>query len=241
MYQGRVYRRWVKSPDLVNFEVKEADSDLLISAEHPLQAQARDGLRRYRQQIEAYIKRRPEFESSLRPLAVDKGAADIVRQMQEAAVVAGVGPMAAVAGAIAEFVGRELLKSSSQVIVENGGDIFLKCRGRRRVALFSGEDSVWSRKLALEIDPQGSAMGICASSKTVGPSLSFGASDATVVVSHSAAVADAWATALGNRVKHNGDIDKVLQFGRGQATIKGVVIIVGDKIGMWGNFKLMKI
>ena len=148
--------------------------------------------------------------------------------------------MAAVAGAMAELVGKKLLDFSPEVIVENGGDIFMKISKRRRIGIFAG-NSPFTDKLALEIDPGETPLGICTSSGTVGPSLSLGSTDATIVTSRSAALADAAATAVGNLVKMADDVQGALDYGKGIKGVRGIVIIVGDKMGAWGEIKLVKI
>jgi hypothetical protein len=157
--------------------------------------------------------------------------------MIEAGRQAHVGPMAAVAGAIAECVGRELLAFSPEIIVENGGDIFLKILRKRTVGLYAG-NSPLTGKIGLEINPQDTPLGVCTSSGTVGHSLSYGKADAVVVLAASAALADAAATAIGNRVKKPEDIDGVLEFARGIGNLKGIVIVVGKNVGAWGDVKL---
>ncbi len=161
--------------------------------------------------------------------------------MVQAANLCGVGPMAAVAGAIAEFVGRELLNYSSEVIVENGGDIFIKSNKERMVSIFAGESPL-SQKIILKIEVQKNFIGICTSSGTVGPSLSFGEADAVTVISDSVLLADAAATALGNIIKSEEDIRKGLIYAQKIKGIKGVVIIKEDKMGLWGeiNFNVAK-
>ncbi len=157
--------------------------------------------------------------------------------MQEASLKAGVGPFASVAGAMAEFVGREILKYSKEVIVENGGDIFLKTSRKRRIGIFAGK-SKFSNRLALEILPDETPLGVCTSSGTIGHSLSFGKADAVVVVSKSCSLADASATAIGNLIKKKKDILRGIEKAKGIEDLKGVVIIKDDKLGVWGNIKL---
>ncbi len=238
IYQIRTYRHWVEGQDLLNFTVKISESDLFIRADKQLYSQARECLQYQRQLIKDYIQNNPEFVSALEPYAIKGAAPDIVQEMVQAAFSAGVGPMAAVAGALAEYVGKELLKYAREVIVENGGDIFMSTRRVRKVGIFAGE-SCYNGKLALEITP-GDKWGICTSSGRVGPSLSFGRADAAIVVCDSAILADAWATRLGNMVKLASDIEKTLDFVKKMSVIKGAVIIVGDKIGAWGDIKLIK-
>jgi len=239
MYERRTYQSWVEDKDLVSFRVKLGESDLFIRADRPLYSEARQCLRCQRRLIQDYIQKNPEFATSLAPYSIKDRAPDIIQEMAGACSCAGVGPMAAVAGAVAEYVGKDLLKYSSEVMVENGGDIFMKTNRIRKVGIFAGE-SAYTAKLALEIAP-GDARGICTSSATVGPSLSFGRADAAVVISNSAILADAWATRLGNMVKSASEVEKTLKFARDIAQILGVVIIVGEKIGAWGDIKLAKV
>jgi hypothetical protein len=145
--------------------------------------------------------------------------------------------MAAVAGVIAECVGRELLSFSPEVIVENGGDLFLKILKTRLVGVYAGRSSFTGR-IALEIKPEETPLGVCTSSGTVGHSLSLGNADAVIVLSPSCALADAAATAIGNLVKGADGISLGIEFAQGLEGLKGVVIIKDDKIGLWGRVRI---
>ncbi len=236
-YQPKTYRHWVEGKDLAAFTVKIKETDLYIRAAANLQRKARRLVLKYREQIESYIEQNPEFQTSLEPLPSPQDAPRIVREMIEAGQKAGVGPMASVAGAVAEFVGKELLEFSGEVIIENGGDIFLKINATRVVGIYAG-DSPLSGKIGLEINPQETPLGICTSSGTVGHSLSFGNADAVVTVAPSAVLADAAATAICNMVKKPADINAAIESGRRISGLKGIVIIIGGDIGVWGSIKL---
>jgi len=239
MYRARSYRQWVKSEGLVTFEVKELETDLLISASRNLEVASREAVLNYRQDIESYIKKHKEFLISLEPLNVDDDAPRIVRTMAGAGRQAGVGPMAAVAGAIAEFVGRDLLAYTDEVIVENGGDIFIRTKVKRALGIYAGENSPFSGKLALEISPSEEGLGVCTSSGTVSHSLSFGRADAALIMSGDTALADAVATAAGNIVKNKDCIEKGIDFAKSIKGIEGALILIGDKMGSWGEIKLV--
>lgn len=234
MYQERTYRNQVKGENLTYFNVKEQETDLQIGAQRLLEPEAKAAIEHCRRQIESYIKSQPQFKTSLLPLSVRQDAPAIVRKMAEAAKMANVGPMAAVAGAISEAVGKELLSFSREVIIENGGDLFIKSNTVRKISIFAGT-SPFNQKIALEIKPHDTPLGICTSAGTVGPSLSFGKADAVVVVAKNTALADATATATGNMIKTAADIEKGLAFAQSILGIEGVVIIIGDKMGVWGN------
>lgn len=239
MFKPRNYRQWIKNDDLVYFEVAEKQTDLGISAEKNLERQARASILNYRTELGRYIRKNPEFLSSLEPLEIMGDAPEIVRVMAEAAEKAIVGPMAAVAGAMAEFVGRELLAFSGQVIVENGGDIFFKTSKPRTFGIFAGEDSPFTGKLAIELQPSEEGLGVCTSSGTVSHSLSFGKSDATLIVAETAALADAMATSIGNIIKGPDDIHAAIERARSVEGVLGVLVIIGSKLGSWGDIKLI--
>lgn len=239
MYKPRNYRRWAKADDLVYFEVTEKETDLSIYADLDLKKEACRAVLRLRLDLESYIESDPEFFSSLQPLELKDDAPKIARVMAEAGKIAGVGPMAAVAGAFSEFVGRELLKSSKQVIIENGGDIFIRSLVPRTIGIYAGEASPFTGRLAIRIEDAKNGIGVCTSSGTVSHSLSFGKTDATLIISDSTALADAAATAAGNAVKSKEDIEKGIAIAMSIDGVKGVLIIVGDKMGTRGEIKLV--
>jgi len=237
MYQERRYRRYFKGINLVFFNVRIYETDLEIGAEKDLTDVARACVLKYRKQLEDYIREHPLFLTSLVPLEATENAPLIVQNMCMAAARANVGPMAAVAGAISELVGKELLNHSSNVIVENGGDIFIKSTITRKVGIYAGKSPL-SNRIAVEILPEMTPMGICTSSGTVGHSLSFGKADAVVGLSRDTALADAAATAACNIVKSAEDIEKGLALLSHIRGIEGGIVIIGEKMGAWGNVKL---
>jgi uncharacterized protein len=239
MYKERHYRRWVKPEGLVSFEAVVKETDLYISAASGLKAEAIKSILAHRKELEDYIKGHEYFRNSLEPVDVKAGAPKIVNVMADAGKMAGVGPMAAVAGAMAEFVGRDLLKLSDEIIVENGGDIFLKSGKKRMMGIFAGERSPFTGKLAIEIPVSENGIGICTSSGTVSHSLSFGNADAALIMAHDASLADAVATRAGNAIKNAGDIEKGIALAKEVKGVMGALIIVGDKLGSWGEIRLV--
>lgn len=237
-YQPRTYRHWIKDESLVAFTVVVKETDLYIRASSNLRSKAYKLVLKYRNMLEAYIERNRDFLTSLEPLSVEQDAPRIAREMAEAGSKVGVGPMAAVAGAIAEYVGKELLAFTPEIIVENGGDIFLKTLRKRTIGIYAG-NSPLTGKVGLEIDAAETPLGVCTSSGTVGHSLSFGRADAVVILSASATLADAAATAIGNLVSESEDIKKGIEFAEGVEGLRGVVIIKDDNIGVWGKVKIV--
>lgn len=238
MYEARTYRNLVNIRDLVKFEVMVKETDLLVCAERNLFRETQEAILKYRHQLETYISMKPEFQKSLIPLTDDPYAPEMVQEMIRSSRLAGVGPMAAVAGALAEWVSKDLLKFSQQVIVENGGDIFLVTSKERIIGIYAGTSPL-SLKLGLLILPEESPLGICTSSGTIGHSLSFGKADAVCILSKSSALSDAVATAVGNVIKGKEDIELGLKRGREINGTLGILIIVGEKMGVWGNIRLI--
>ena len=237
MYEPRFYRLWAVDENLVSFNVTVKETDLYIRAKRDLSQNASQAVIRERAALEGYIRHHPGFAAAMKPFPVGDDAPAIVREMAEAAEKAGVGPMAAVAGAIAESVGRELTGYSPEVIVENGGDIYLKSRKKRKIGIYAGKSPL-SGLLALEVMPSETPLGICTSSGTVGHSLSLGSADAVIVLSTSTALADAAATAIGNIVKEDDDIPRGINFAKEIGGLKGTVIIKGEIMTVWGEVKL---
>lgn len=236
-YQKRFYRELTKDSDLIGQEVIVKETDLFIFAEKDVKFIAEEIVKKYRAQIEDYIKHRPEFMTSLEPITDDASAAEIIKEMIRTTGLAGVGPMASVAGAIAEFTGKELMAHSKQIIIENGGDIFIKSDKVRTVAVYAG-DSPLSNKIFIKIKPEDTPVGICTSSGTVGHSLSFGKADACVIIAKSAILADAVATAACNRIKEKKDIAPGLEFAISIKGVKGAAAILGKYFGSIGDIEL---
>lgn len=238
-FQPRYYRDWSKDRDLVSFNVTIKETDLYIRARRDFRKKALEIVQRQRALLENYITRHPGFMTALEPFPIGDDAPAIARTMEDAAAKVGVGPMAAVAGAFAEYVGKELLRFTPEVIVENGGDIFLKTLKPRLIGVYAGE-SPYTGKIALNIEPADTPLGICTSSGTVGHSLSFGKADAAILLSPSASLADAAATAVCNLVKTEDDIQKALDFAKGVEGLTGAAVIINDKMGVWGKINLLR-
>ena len=240
MYQPRTYRHWVKDKDLVSFNVVVEETDLYIRACKNLRSKALRLVLKHRGALEQYIEQHPSFLTSFVPLPLDDTAPLIVKAMIEATSRVGVGPMASVAGAIAEYVGTGLVNFSPEVIIENGGDIYLKCLKDRTVGIYAGKSPL-SGRVGLEIKGGETPLGVCTSSGTVGHSVSFGKADAVVVLSPSTTLADAAATAIGNIVKEANDMSHALEFAGHIDGLKGVLIIKDDQIAMWGDLKICQV
>ncbi len=238
MYTERFYRDWVGRDDCDRFEVTIGESDLLIRCDHGLRDLAHTALSEARREIEDHIARDPGFATALKPFTTDSTAGSLIWEMTDAAEVWKVGPMAAVAGVVAEAVARRLLSASSSVSVENGGDVYIKAPGSVTFLLYAGEDSPFSDSIAFEVDAS-EGIGVCTSSGRVGPSLSFGQADAVVAIADRAALADAAATALANRIRIPDDIAPLMESAEATVGLKGLLACCGDRLGVWGGVTLV--
>jgi len=238
----RFYRyHHLHKEDQVAFQVKVRETDLWIRAARNLEKEALEAVLSCRRQLENYIAFNPRFLDSLTPLPDDALAPPLLRRMIHAARTACVGPMASVAGAIAEAVGTALKPLTPTVIVENGGDCYLDQDEEVTVGIWAGPASPFSGKMGMRFTADRFPIAICTSSGTVGHSLSFGKADAVAVVARDAALSDAAATALGNRVKTPGDIATALDRAASIPGLEGVLIAAGDKMGAWGNLELVRL
>lgn len=194
-------------------------------------AAAKTGMMAARQVLEAYIARDPFFTATFDPYDPDSDELVITR-MAGAAGKAGVGPMAAVAGTIA-WAGVEAMQDAgaSFGVIDNGGDIALFSDRAVRVGVHAGAAAL-SDRVAFVVPPQNEVLGICTSSATVGPSISFGMADAVTVFSQDVALSDAWATAVCNEIRpsDNAVLERV-----DPSEVSGIFAIMGDVTVQWGE------
>ena len=243
-YKERNYRNCA-AEDLVASQVKVKETDLHIHARDDVSERALELVMQYRMQLEAYVSENTHFINALEPLPVDKLSPPMIKEMLRAGEMAGVGPMAAVAGTMASRVGISLIEEGyDEIIVENGGDIYMYRRKESIVGIFAGESPL-SYRVGLRIKPGQMPCGICTSSGTIGHSLSLGDADSVTVVAQSTALADAAATRLGNEAgwgqRGQTAVQKVLETARKIEGLTGVVVICNDTLGAVGDLELVKI
>lgn len=235
----RLYRNWVQTDNLVNYVVSEYETDLSISTEKNLALETLKAIKFYRKQLTDYIKLNPAFETSLTPIEASKNCPEIVIAMTIAAQKAGVGPFASIAGAMAEFTGKELLKYSQEVIIENGGDIFIASTTDKISGIYAGKSS-FSGTLGIKIPASLMPCGVCSSSGTIGHSKSFGKADCVTILSKSTPLADAVATATANLIQTEEDINKAVDFAMNIEGVLGVIAIINKQIGVQGKIEFVK-
>lgn len=195
-----------------------------------------------REDLKKYIRKNFHFQSSLEPLKVVE-APLIVTMMAKAADIAGVGPMAAVAGTISQLSLNYLLKQGAKyVIVDNGGDVALKTNEDVIMGLYAGESSL-SGRIGFKIKHTNTPMGICTSSGTVGHSISFGHADSVTIFASESSIADALATSIANHATGAKDEELVenclAKAEELREHFRGVLVVVGESAGTVGKIPKM--
>jgi len=233
----RFYRDYTETGRWRSYRVKVDTSDLYIRADRDISGEAEAIVRRLRDLLWEQIDRQPGFLTALEPVTRLPGSPGIVTMMYDASERAGVGPMAAVAGAVAGLAGRELEPLCGEIIIENGGDIWMKLAEPASVTIFPGGH--YFDTVALRMDPRRTPCGVCTSSARIGPSLSFGRADAATIIAPDAALADAIATEVCNRVKTEDDMENAAERGM-ECGASGVVIIYRDRLVARGDVELTR-
>jgi ApbE superfamily uncharacterized protein (UPF0280 family) len=233
----RTYRA-ARNDDLTAFQLVIEETDLWIAAREDLGLPMADHVRFLRGQIKAYAAVHPEFLTSLEPLEAATRAPEIIRRMCRAGQLVGVGPMAAVAGTVAQMLGETFRERSPDLLIENGGDTYLCSTQERNIGILNMPDQ--AVRLCVPVTAEEFPCSFCASSARIGHSLSFGKADLVVVRSRDAALADAAATALANALTGAPAMDRVLDRAKGWESlgIDGVFTQCEEKIGVWGKMQL---
>jgi len=222
-------------PGMARFNLERGESALTILCPKDMKRVAGHSLETHRLQLVSYIRANPGFQTTFEPWVcnVDEEV-PIVRRMCRAAEVTGTGPMAAVAGTIAQLVVEDLVSAGAPyAMADNGGDIYARCPSGVTVGIYNGRRK--KAGLAMEMPPRAGGWSVCTSSGTIGPSISLGCSDAAVVVGTNASVCDAAATAMGNRVRGEDGLESCFDFLFGIKAVEGAIVMVGEKIATWGE------
>ncbi|WP_027177902.1 UPF0280 family protein [Maridesulfovibrio bastinii] len=239
---NRAYRKTVKpAKSETSFQVVVAQTDLFIVADKDFSSEALQAVHEARALLQSYILLHPEFAESLVPVEVEKDASEIIRRMADSSALCNVGPMAAVAGAVAQFTAEKLAKQSKEVLVENGGDTYLISSSPRTVGLLSDPES--GTKVGLKLEAEDFPVSICSSSGKIGHSLSLGCGDLVTVRAKDARFADAAATALANLLKSPQDVPLVIEKARqlSESGLDGIFVQFDSKIGAWGKIELVSL
>ncbi|MCU0847233.1 MAG: UPF0280 family protein [Spirochaetes bacterium] len=236
-YRERLYRDFEDTARWKTFRVKIETSDLYIRSGCEVAERAAAILCELRKSIRRHIKIQPSFLTSFDPVERTAEYPVVVGMMYEASERAGVGPMASVAGAIARALGESLLDETPEMIIENGGDIWMRLADPAVVCVYSGEFS-FKDMIGIKITPDKTPCGICTSSGKLGHSFSFGRADAAVIIAEDAAFADALATAACNLVKSEEMAEEAVAFAMKNGA-DGAIVICRDRMAVQGNVELI--
>lgn len=220
-----------------SFNVRIDTTDLFIRADVNLHDKAYEVLKSARAELEEHIRKHDDFLHSLNPIIPYGDEGKIAAVMYSASAAAGVGPMAAVAGAIAEKVGRDLLDYTGEIIVENGGDIWMTLKKPAVIGIYVN-NIYFKNNIGIKINPENTPCSVCTSTSKLGHSLSFGKADSVTVIAGSGALADAAATAVCNMVQSENDIEAALDFAMSIDGVSGCLIIFRDKLAALGKIEL---
>ena len=243
-YKERSYRSRFSNDERRWFCVKFLESDLWIGVSNDsysasMEADTYAMLVDLRRSMDAYLLMDPQYKAALTPYDAGLEAPSILKEMAKVSHKTGIGPMSAVAGAVAQHV-AEFLKSQfgvKEVIVENGGDIYAEAHSDMDIAVFAGQSPL-SEKIGLHIPAASFPLGVCTSSGTVGPSLSLGRADAVMIVCRDVLLADSYATAMANRIKTVYDLQTVIDRIQNIPDILGAIAVKDDRMAICGQFEL---
>ena len=239
-YRERSYRSRFSSDERRWFCVKFLESDLWIGVDSgsyraSMEADTYAMLVDLRRQMDAYLLMDPQYKTALTPYDAGLEAPNILKEMSRVSHKTGIGPMSAVAGAVAKKVAEFL--GTQEVIVENGGDIYAQAASDMDISVFAGQSPL-SEKIGLHIPAAEFPLGICTSSGTVGPSLSLGRADAVMIVCKDVLLADSYATAMANRIKTVNDLQSVIDRISDIPEILGAIAVKDDRMAITGRFEL---
>lgn len=244
MVEPRFYREQMNGGRFKSFTCKYLETDIWVGVDEgsyrrEMKNFVIDVIKKLRNEIEEFMYRDKRFRDSISPYDCTAEYEGIVKEMFRSACRAGVGPMASVAGAFAREVGNALESEyrTKEVLVENGGDIYLKIMEPAVMSIYAGE-SEFSNRIGLKIKPDNKFLGVCTSSSTVGHSLSYGMADAVVVICRDVILADAYATSYCNEVKKEEDIERILLESKKVDEILGMVVVMNEKMGIRGKYEV---
>jgi len=214
--------------------VQVGETAATIASEGEYFGAALEAMKDARRQVQREISANQYFLTSLEPVDCSPTAGPVPRGMCDAARLAGVGPMAAVAGAIAHAALDAMIRQGCEHgWVDNGGDVALVLREPITLEVFS--EPLAEETVALELEPAGRVMSVCSSSGRLGSSISLGDSDVALAIAESGCLADALATAVGNRVRDRDSLrtcfrpfEEIEGFIAGLAMIDGATAMCGD-------------
>lgn len=232
-----IYRNKISAEGRYSFRLDYKYSGLYIMCDRDISSGLKEPVLNFYRDIETAIVGETNFEKSLVPLKAGKDSPRTIKEMCSAGEVFSVGPMASIAGALCDHLAKSLTDRCSFLMIENGGDVYIKSNGPLEVGIFT-KNAYFKDKLTLLIEAEQTPCGICSSSGSFGHSLSLGKSDLVTVLSRTATIADAAATAIANTINSEEDIDKAIARFKEYREVEGLIIIRNKRIGLWGKLQL---
>ncbi len=233
-----IYRINVTAKAEFSWKVSYKYSDLFISSSKDISPFISDRIVDFYNIIEKEIKENPNFEKSFVPLSSISSENWIISEMNKASKTFNVGPMAAVAGSLCEFISRDIQNSVRYLMIENGGDVYIKSSKDAVISVFF-KNNYFRNGLKLKVEKKLLPCGIASSSGTFGHSVSLGKSDIALVLAENAIVADAAATAFANSIKSKTDLEKAVNLMKDKKGILGLLAVKDEMIAIYGQIKLV--
>jgi len=244
IFEARTYRNSLSRERFQSFAIQQETADLWIGVDpNSFQDDMADvavaALRSALDELNAYGTANPLFKKSLKPCSVQDDAPAMIRHLAAAGEKAGVGPMAAVGGLLSETIGRALLENFSigELVVENGGNLFVKLQDPLVLSIFAGESPL-SGMAGMEVLPEQTPLGVCTFTQADKSPMDYGKADAVMIACGDAVLADALTSGFGNRIKKPADVENVLNRTENVPEILAAVLVCDDQIGIRGEFEL---
>ncbi len=233
------YRVLVSGNAKYSWKITYKYSDLYISSDNDILDKIKEKILSFYEIVEDTISKNPLFEKSLNPIQVHDCCVSLIKEMCSSSAKFNVGPMASVAGALCEYIAKDIDKKTKYLVIENGGDIYLRANKDINIGVFLKSKYFNKNDLIFKLKKEYLPCGIASSSGTFGHSLSLGKSDLVVVIAKNAMIADSAATSIGNRINTKDDIEKTINHFKNYEEILGLIIIKDDKIGLYGIIELV--
>ena len=232
-----IYRNKISAEGRYSFRVDYKYSGLYMMCDRDIGSELEEAISSFYRDIEMIIAGQPDFEKSLVPIKAGKDLPRIIKEMCDAGEVFSVGPMASVAGALCDHLAKSLMGRCGFLMIENGGDVYIKSSDPLEVGIFT-KNIYFRDRLTLLVEAGQTPCGICSSSGSFGHSLSLGKSDLVTVLSRTATIADAAATSIANTINSEEDIDEAITRFSQYKEVDGLIIIKNKRIGLWGKLQL---
>lgn len=233
-----IYRNRIIYKEKYNWRIIYKYSDLLVSCDRNIIPKLERLIKEIYHLLEFCIKENPSFQKSLSPLKIKPEYPPVIKKMCQKAAVFNVGPMATVAGAVCDYLASGLDRYCNRLIIENGGDVFIKTNKDIKVGVYL-KNKHFEDKIYLKIKAADTPCGLCSSSGSFGHSLSMGSSDLVVVMAKSTISADGAATSIANNIRSSKDISKTISSYKNIKDLKGILIVKDDRLGVWGNIEFI--